>query len=101
MKKNTPKLRTRRSLGILCVFVFLIAAGLLLRAMPGSDEDLAVEDSVSQFELTGQSGSAMNRCVHAGLMKEAYMHAKNGEAANRWASLEKTACSAVGFRSSH
>jgi len=58
--------------------------------------DKVAADAVEQYNITVRSGSAMDRCVHAGIVAAAYLQAKNEAYYKRWKDTEDADCKAAG-----
>lgn len=54
-------------------------------------------DAVKQYEITVRSGTAVDRCVHAGLVAAAYLQAQDEQNYSTWKSKQTTDCQAAGL----
>ena len=59
-------------------------------------EQQVAMDSVTQYNITKQSGTAMDQCVHAGMVAAAYLQAKDQSSYATWKSVEGRDCDAAG-----
>lgn len=84
--------------------LFLVSIALLL----GGCDQLAdaqmddinakvAEDAVAQYQITQSSGSAMDRCVQAGIVAAAYLQAQDQPQYERWKATESSDCAAAGL----
>jgi hypothetical protein len=55
-----------------------------------------VNDSVAQYQIVKRNGTAIDLCVHAGLVSAAYLQAKNEAAYQQWKSIEVQDCRQAG-----
>jgi hypothetical protein len=62
----------------------------------GKIESQVAEDAAKQYEIAKRNGTAMDRCVHAGLTAAAYIQAKNETEYARWKQVEKGDCATAG-----
>jgi hypothetical protein len=53
-------------------------------------------DFVQQYEVAKRNGTAMDRCVRAGLVAEGFLQAKNEASYAHWKAIEKADCAAAG-----
>lgn len=56
-----------------------------------------VADSIEQYEITKESGSKMESCVHAGMVAAAALQAKDREQYKKWKGIESKDCEAAGM----
>lgn len=68
---------------------------------PAKDPVQAIHEKVAadaeiQYGITSRNGSAMDRCVQAGLAAAAQLQAKNEAAYATWKTVEKTDCREAG-----
>src|ERR1035437_6867679 len=59
-------------------------------------EDQVAEDMVKQYRIASRSGTAVDRCVHAGLVATAYIQAKDEPNYRVWKRTERVDCRAAG-----
>lgn len=59
-------------------------------------EKQVASDSVKQYEIAKRSGTAMDACVHAGLVAAAYIQAKDEPSYQHWKEIEKSDCRIAG-----
>lgn len=55
------------------------------------------DDAVNQYNIAAQSGSAMDRCVQAGMVAAAYLQAEDQESYSQWKNTERVDCRAAGM----
>lgn len=60
-------------------------------------EKHVIDDFVKQYEIVARSGSAMERCVQAGLVAGAYLQAKDEASYVKWKEKEKADCAEAGM----
>ena len=58
--------------------------------------DKVAQDAVDQYNIAARSGSAMDRCVQAGMVAAAFLQAKNNPAYSEWKVTEGRDCRAAG-----
>lgn len=56
-----------------------------------------VNDSIDQYRITKQSGSAVDICVHAGLVGASFLQAKNNTCYAEWKGRENNDCANAGI----
>lgn len=87
---------------ILLFLMFLIAA---FTGSPASDstvttlstiENKVTADAVEQYQIAKRDGNRVDVCVHAGLVKAAYLQAKDEENYKAWVRTERTDCAEAG-----
>ena len=61
-----------------------------------SIEQQVATDSEAQYNITKQSGTAMDQCVNAGLTAAAYLQAKDQSSYANWKAVERRDCDAAG-----
>jgi hypothetical protein len=59
-------------------------------------EQQVARDSVDQYNITKTSGTAIDQCVHAGMVAAAYLQAKDKNSYATWKATEKQDCAAAG-----
>ena len=59
--------------------------------------DKVVRDAVQQYDLTKMHGTAVDRCVQAGLVAQAYLQAGNGSLYESWKQTESRECRQAGL----
>jgi hypothetical protein len=60
-------------------------------------EDQVAVDAVKQYGIAQRSGTAVDRCVHAGLVAAAYIQAKDEPNYRVWKRTERMDCKAAGM----
>lgn len=66
----------------------------------GSEKDIhnkVADDAVIQYEIAKKNGAAIDICVAAGMVKAAYLQAKNESSYAKWTETEKQDCEAAGI----
>ena len=61
-----------------------------------SIEQQVATDSEAQYNITKQSGTAMDQCAHAGLVAATYLQAKDQSSYANWKAVERQDCDAAG-----
>lgn len=61
-------------------------------------EQQVAQDSVDQYNITKQSGTAIDQCVHAGMVAAAYLQAKDQSSYANWKATEKQDCAFDGVQ---
>lgn len=91
-------------LGTIAVVVTLIV--LIAVAMPSEMEVASTVQSLhtetardfeSQYYMVKETGSAMDQCVRAGFVAEAYLQARDNDNFNKWQAIEEEDCAAAGL----
>jgi len=59
-------------------------------------EQQVAQDAVAQYNITKQSGTAIDQCVHAGMVAAAYLQAKDQSSYATWKATERQDCAAAG-----
>ncbi|MBY8826125.1 hypothetical protein [Sphingomonas colocasiae] len=54
------------------------------------------EDAVKQYEIVRNSGTAVDKCVHAGLVAASYLQAQDESNYQHWKAIEAGNCAAAG-----
>jgi hypothetical protein len=60
-------------------------------------ERQVADDAVTQYEIAKSSGSAIDRCVHAGMVAAAYLQAKDDVNYKLWKQTEGLDCESAGL----
>jgi uncharacterized membrane protein (Fun14 family) len=55
-----------------------------------------INDSVNQYNIAARQGTAVDACVHAGLVAEAYLQANQEAGYKTWKKVEHSNCKAAG-----
>ena len=86
--------------GVAALFAiwFYFGGGLQQRAAKDMRdiERQVADDSVKQYEIAKTSGSAVDRCVHAGMVAAAYLQAKDDVNYKLWKQTEGLDCESAG-----
>lgn len=56
------------------------------------------DDAVKQYEIAASNGTAMDRCVQAGMVAAAYLQAQDEQTYARWKATEKSDCELAGVQ---
>jgi outer membrane lipoprotein-sorting protein len=56
-----------------------------------------VDDSIHEYEIVKKNGEKMETCVHAGMVKAAYLQAKDEANYKKWNDVEKSDCKVAGM----
>ena len=69
-----------------------------MRQKPGNGTiaDQVLSDSIDQYNITDRSGSAMDKCVQAGMVKAAALQAKREDYYKFWSDIHKLDCLVAG-----
>ncbi|MCD2168066.1 hypothetical protein [Comamonas koreensis] len=82
------------------IAILLAASAVLMGCEPPPTlEDIqrkVLADSIDQYNIVANGGSAMDRCVRAGLVSAAAVQAKDSAQHERWRQVEKDDCAAAG-----
>ena len=73
------------------IFVFV-----LYYFLGGGVEDKVATDAVEQYHIAVRDGTAMDRCVQAGMVSAAYLQAKDEAKYREWKETEEADCKAAG-----
>lgn len=55
-----------------------------------------IDDAVTQYNITARQGTDVDRCVHAGLVAEAFLQAHQEVGYQEWKKVQHTDCKAAG-----
>jgi hypothetical protein len=86
--------------------IFFAVACLAVAACDGKAQQAAlmddiykqvVNDSIVQYNMVKRQGSAIDLCVHAGLVSAAYLQAKDEPRYASWKQTERSDCAAAGM----
>jgi hypothetical protein len=78
--------------------VYLYATGDLRSLTMGGIQQTVAEDQAQQYSDVVRSGTAIDRCVKAGLVAEAYLQAGESASYDQWKAVEEADCKAAGVR---
>lgn len=56
-----------------------------------------IDDSLHEYEIVKKNGDKMETCVHAGMVKAAYLQAKDEDNYKKWNGIEKSDCTDAGM----
>ncbi len=59
-------------------------------------KDKVASDSVAQYRIAERNGTAMDRCVQAGMVTAAFLQAKDEDDYRQWKAIEAKDCRAAG-----
>ncbi|WP_167759699.1 hypothetical protein [Massilia horti] len=60
-------------------------------------ENQVADDSVKQYRIAKESGTMMDRCVHAGMVSAAFIQAQDQGNYAKWKQIESEDCKAAGL----
>lgn len=87
----------RKILGVLAVAVGLGGCDQMMEDQMAGIHSQVAEDAEAQYRIASSSGSAMDKCVQAGLVSAAYLQAQDENQYQRWKAIEQTDCTAAGL----
>lgn len=78
---------------------YFFGGGLEQQAQSGMDDiySKVAQDAIDQYRITARNGSAIDRCVQAGMVSAAFLQAKNDAAYAQWKQTESADCGAAGM----
>jgi hypothetical protein len=79
------------------IIPFFAPGGGLMRSSMGAIEKQVTNDVVAQYNTARQGGNAIDVCVHAGLVKAAYIQAKDAAGTSQWNKIERADCGKAGL----
>jgi len=80
--------------GLISLIVLGIAAWYFFG---GGLESNVADDAIEQYEIAKRSGTPMDACVHAGIVRAAYLQAKDEDNYQKWQSVERRDCQNAGM----
>ncbi len=97
--KNHTWLKIIAFLIIAPIIWFVVAApdSPLVSANMQSIHDKVVTDALAQFDIVKESGSAVDKCVQAGMVKAALLQAQDAKGYASWTQLEEQLCKSAGL----
>lgn len=88
---------------LLVIFIMAFLIGSFAASIPqkASDnlkpfQEQVAQDFEAQYAAVVESGTAIDRCVRAGLVAEGYLQAANNDKYKEWKEVEKEDCNAAG-----
>jgi hypothetical protein len=54
-------------------------------------------DGIEQYNIAKRNGTAIDACVHAGIVRPAFLQAKDGPNYQKWKITERTDCRITGM----
>lgn len=79
-------------------FLFLIAFGWTLWFFFGGEaHGNVVDEAIEQYNIAKRSGTVMEACEHARLVRAAYLQAKDEPNYQKWKDTERTDCRIAGM----
>ena len=63
----------------------------------GGLQSKVASDFTDQYNIAKASGTAMDQCVHAGLVSAAYLQAEDHANYDKWKAIENSDCSTAGL----
>lgn len=93
------------------IFVVFVVIGLLMptqdevmtqiqedgAALMRDIENQVAADAVAQYRIVERNGSAMDKCVQAGMVAAAFLQANDEGSYSTWKATERTECAAAGI----
>lgn len=67
------------------------------RKLQESVDTSLIRQATRQYELVVANGTKIERCVHAGLVANAYLHAMQEDGYKAWSAVKKRDCEAAGL----
>jgi hypothetical protein len=62
----------------------------------GGLENQVADDAIKQYQIAKRDGSASDACVHAGIVADAYLQAKDEADYQQWKATENSDCALAG-----
>ena len=87
----------QKSNPVQAVISVVVAIGLLWYFFGGGLNNSVAKDFEKQYEMSVRSGSAIDVCVHAGLVSAAYLQAHDESNYQRWKQNESLDCARAGL----
>jgi len=84
-------------IAIIALFAFAFIGSLGVEREVGNIQSKVAQDVTAQYYEVSRHGTAIDRCVRAGMVAEAYLQAANSELYARWKEVEKTDCQEAGL----
>jgi uncharacterized paraquat-inducible protein A len=78
-----------------CVIYYLANGGTMPFTMQ-EIHDKVSDDTVKQYELVSKNGTAVDKCVHAGIVAAAYLQAQDAANYQQWNSIKAADCKKAG-----
>ena len=75
----------------------IFTIGLLWYFFGGGLQNSVAKDFEKQYEMSVRNGSAIDVCVHAGLVSAAYLQAHDESNYKRWKQTESADCARAGI----
>jgi hypothetical protein len=92
-------IRLVRLIFVLFLLWYFFGGGLQHQAERGMQDikEKVAADEVKQYEIAKRHGSAIDACVHAGLVAAAYLQAQEEGSYQEWKGIERSDCAIVGI----
>lgn len=87
--KKPPSMRDQ-------ILAALLGVGVLWFLFAGLD-GLVASDTIKQYEMAKRAGSRVEVCVHAGLVKAAFLSGHDQENYEKWSAIERSECQRAGL----
>ncbi len=87
----------QKSNPVQAIIGLIATAGLLWYFFGGGLHKGVANDFEKQYEMSLRSGSAIDICVHAGLVSAAYLQAHDESNYQRWKQTESADCARAGI----
>jgi hypothetical protein len=94
---SPPVSRRNRQKAFGSVIAVFVLAILVWYFYGGGIQDSVANEALEQYDIAKRSGTAMDRCVHAGIVRAAYLQAHDEDNYKKWLSIERTDCSLAGI----
>jgi hypothetical protein len=72
-------------------------SGPVVQSMMKDGEDQVARDMVAQYQIAARSGTAMDRCVQAGMVTAGFLQAKDEKNYSEWKTVQHRDCKAAGL----
>lgn len=102
-EKNTPNNSVGASIITAIIFVgmlwYFFGGGLEKQANKDlkNIQNQVATDSVAQYGIASRNGSAIDRCVQAGMVSAAFLQAQDEKNYQKWKTIEKNDCARAGI----
>lgn len=87
------------SLGVFAYMGYMFYGGGIQKEAAESMRSIQQQvatDTETQYNITKQSGTAIDQCVHAGMTAAAYLQAEDQSSYANWKAVERRDCDAAG-----
>ena len=94
--ESPPTAATSTAQTIQGVIGLIFGIGMLWFFIGGGIENKVAKDAEAQYSIADRNGTAIDRCVHAGIVAAAYLQAQDEKNYQIWKSRESSDCSIAG-----